>query len=129
MYRLTVPPETVARQVARQLELHPDCIPVVVELDSLFLMRIGSGSARALEGLENKRFAPLRDWTVGQFQSALRSRLHLKPSLALFMFLSPTLDQHVLPVISSKMADVYRDFHDPTTGMLYVTLALESTFG
>ena len=129
MYRMTTPSETVARQAAKQMQERPDTVPVVVEPDVMFYARLGDHAEDARRVLEHKRFAPNKDWTAGQFLCALRKRIRLSPQYACFLLVSPKLGDHVLPIVSSKMADVHRDFHDPNTGMLWATLAVESCFG
>lgn len=128
MYRLTTPKERSARHAALQREQHPDRVPVILEADALFWSRVDDGRT-AKEFLDKKRFAPPGTWTVGRFVATIRERIKLKPTHALYALVSPNIEEHVLPVTSATMEDVYQQYHDPDTGMLWVTLTIESTFG
>lgn len=130
MHRLRIDPSACARQVALQRAKHPDRVPVYIEPDVFFFSRLDPDTAEfARRALDKRRLAPPSDWTVGQFLSTLRANLCLKPAHALFVFASPTLDDHVLPPVSQTMEDLYEHFFDRTTGMLWLTLAIEASFG
>lgn len=130
MYRLTTPQEKSARHAALQRAQHPDRIPVVIEPDSLFYSRLEAGAVPAArEFLNRKRFAPPGSWTVGQLVAMVREKIQLKPKYALYALVSPKIEEHVLPVTSATLEDVYQQHNDPETGMLWIVLAIESTFG
>lgn len=122
MYRNANPPDKIARAVARLKQQYPTAVPLVVEPDLTVSQRTGLD-------LKEQKFAVPGDWTLGKFMTALRDRLHLKKSLAYFLFVSPRLSESILPPISSNMRDVYEQYHEPETGMLWLTLTAESTFG
>lgn len=126
MYRQSTPLSVCARQAQRQLARHPDTVPVVVEADAPSMLRL---SEEAKSALECKRFAPPRAWTVGQFFARLRSRMCLPPQYAMFLFVSRTPEDNVLPCNAATMEQTYIDHGDPETGILWVTLVVERTFG
>ena len=130
MYRLTTPREKSARQAAQQRAAHPDRVPVVLEPDSLFYSRLEPAAVLAARDfLAARRFAPPGSWTVGQFVATVRERIQLKPKHALYALVSPKIEEHVLPVTSATLEDVYQQHHEPETGVLWIVLAVESTFG
>lgn len=126
MYRRSMSQSVCARQAQRQLQRHPDTVPVVVEADEPTLLRL---SPEASAVLESRRFAPPKTWTVAQFFAALRSRMRLPSQYAMFLFVSREPEDNVLPCNSSTMEEVYAEHADPSTGILWVTLVVERTFG
>lgn len=130
MYRATTPLEVCAKQAKRQLSRYPDTVPVVVEPDSQFFTRLSAAAAeKAREALSCPRFAPPKNWTVAQFYGRLRSRMSLPPQYAMFLFVSREREDNMLPCSSSTMGELYAEHAEPETGILWVTLALEKTFG
>uniref|UniRef100_J3KUU9 Autophagy-related protein n=2 Tax=Oryza brachyantha TaxID=4533 RepID=J3KUU9_ORYBR len=61
---------------------------------------------------------------IGQFIFVLRSRLHLSPGTALFVFVSNTL-----PRTAQLMGSVYESFRDEGDGFIYMCYSSEKTFG
>jgi GABA(A) receptor-associated protein len=95
---------------------YPDRIPVIVD-------RSRSASSSVPEIDKHKFLVPC-DLTMGQLQYVIRKRLTLSPEKALFLFVNNTT-----PPTSSLISTVYEEYKDKETEFLYVTYAMENTFG
>jgi GABA(A) receptor-associated protein len=64
--------------------------------------------------------------TLGQFLFTLRKRLNktLSESDGLFIFAG-----NIIPPSSEMLSEIYNKYKDMNTGMLYLTLCKENTFG
>ncbi len=109
--------EDEINRIKREVEIvrtkYPNNIPVVVKTkDKLQLSK-------------TKYLVPA-DLTVGQFMNVIRKKLEnpLDSSHALYIFVN-----NCLPQTSSLMSMLYENGKDQKTGMLFVTLCRENTFG
>jgi GABA(A) receptor-associated protein len=89
-------------------------IPVIVEIDR--------SSQNNLTIDKNKYLVP-NDLTVGQLVYALRRRIQIDASQAIFIFVNNSI-----PSTSRMMSDIYREHAEPC-GFVYMTISTESTFG
>jgi GABA(A) receptor-associated protein len=65
------------------------------------------------------------DITIGQFLSILRKKMeNLKSSEAIYLFINNSL-----PPTTSFLSTIYAEGKDMNTGMLYITVCKENTFG
>jgi len=95
---------------------YPDRIPVIVNR---------SKSAGAdVPFIDKHKFLVPSDLTMGQLQYVIRKRLTLTPDKALFLF----VDNAATPT-SSLVSTIYEEHKDKDTQFLYVTYAMENTFG
>uniref|UniRef100_A0A0A8YZP9 Autophagy-related protein n=1 Tax=Arundo donax TaxID=35708 RepID=A0A0A8YZP9_ARUDO len=92
---------------------YPARIPVIVE----------RFSRSNLPEIEKRKYLVPCEMLVGQFIFILRSRLHLSPGTALFVFVNNTL-----PQTASLMGSVYESYKDED-GFLYMCYSSEKTFG
>lgn len=74
--------------------------------------------------MEKRKYLVPREMPVGQFIFILRSRLHLSPGTALFVFVNNTL-----PQTANLMGSVYDVYKDKEDGFLYMCYSSEKTFG
>jgi GABA(A) receptor-associated protein len=95
---------------------YPDRIPIIVHRSE----SAGSGVPQ----IDKHKFLVPSDLTMGQFQYVIRKRLTLSPEKALFLFVNNT----IVPT-SSLVSSVYEEYQDERTMFLYVTYAMENTFG
>lgn len=94
---------------------HPDHIPVILEPD-----------AEHTPPLHKCQFLLQRDLTIGQLSYVIaRQHLHLPPGTALFLLCG----RGVLLAASHVVAHLHALYADAADGMLYLTYALENTFG
>uniref|UniRef100_A0A453KFN9 Autophagy-related protein n=3 Tax=Aegilops tauschii TaxID=37682 RepID=A0A453KFN9_AEGTS len=77
-----------------------------------------------LPEMEKRKYLVPCDMPVGQFIFILRSRLHLSPGTALFVFVRDTL-----PQTANLMGSVYDSYKDKQDGFLYMCYSSEKTFG
>jgi GABA(A) receptor-associated protein len=90
---------------------YPERIPVIV------------GTRKEIN-LDKQKYLVPRDLTVGQFIHVIRKRIEIKPETALFFF----TENNQLPPNSTLMGNLYQDCKNKD-GFLYVSIALENTFG
>jgi hypothetical protein len=116
-------PKDVRRaEVARVTSKYFDKVPVIV----------AAGTQHTPDLKEHKYLVP-KEFTMGQLQYTIRSRLNLKPDQALFMFVvrfSRNMDEvleEFMPVASKLVGQVYNENNHE--GYLCVKYMLESTFG
>ncbi|XP_052136262.1 autophagy-related protein 8D [Oryza glaberrima] len=105
--------EERAKESASMIASYPARIPVIVE-------RFSS----SLPEMEKRKYLVPCDMPVGQFIFILRSRLHLSPGIALFVFVNNTL-----PQTAQLMDSVYESYKDEDDGFLYMCYSSEKTFG
>ncbi|NP_001410049.1 autophagy-related protein 8D isoform X1 [Oryza sativa Japonica Group] len=77
-----------------------------------------------LPEMEKRKYLVPCNMPVGQFIFILRSRLHLSPGTALFVFVNNTL-----PQTAQLMGSVYESYKDEGDGFLYLCYSSEKTFG
>ncbi|KQJ92707.1 hypothetical protein BRADI_4g45390v3 [Brachypodium distachyon] len=106
--------EERANESAAMIANYPDRIPVIVE----------RFSRSSLPEMEKRKYLVPREMPVGQFIFILRSRLHLSPGTALFVFVNNTL-----PQTANLMGSVYDVYKDKEDGFLYMCYSSEKTFG
>uniref|UniRef100_A0A0D9XVZ9 ABC transporter domain-containing protein n=1 Tax=Leersia perrieri TaxID=77586 RepID=A0A0D9XVZ9_9ORYZ len=104
--------EERAKESAAMIASYPDRIPVIVE-------RFSSSS---LPEMEKRKYLVPCDMPVGQFIFILRSRLHLSPGTALFVFINNTL-----PQTAQLMGSMYESYKDEDDGFLYMCYSSEKT--
>ena len=95
---------------------YPDRIPIICEKCA--------NSSNDIPEIDKKKYLVPSDLTMGQLQYVIRKRLTLSPEKALFLFVNNTT-----PPTSSLISTVYEEYKDKETEFLYVTYAMENTFG
>jgi GABA(A) receptor-associated protein len=95
---------------------YPDRIPVIVHRSKT--------AGTDVPQIDKHKFLVPSDLTMGQFQYVIRKRLKLSPEKALFLFV-----EHAIAPTSSLISAVYDEYRDTDTMFLYVTYAMENTFG
>lgn len=93
---------------------YPTYVPIVVRCKD-----------KRINLIKNK-FLVNGDITVGQLMYVIRKKIASKhgAETALFLFINNTL-----PTASTVVSSLYDSHHDEQTGMLFITLCQESTFG
>lgn len=95
---------------------YPDRIPVIVNRSK------SAGSE--VPFIDKHKFLVPADLTMGQLQYVIRKRLTLTPEKALFLFVN-----NAAAPTSSLVSTIYEENKDQDTLFLYVTYAMENTFG
>ena len=95
---------------------YPDRIPIIVH-------RCNTAGPDVPQ-IDKHKFLVPSDLSMGQFQYVIRKRLTLSPEKALFLF----VNNAIVPT-SSLVSSVYDEYQDEDTMFLYVTYAMENTFG
>jgi GABA(A) receptor-associated protein len=95
---------------------YPDRIPVIVNRSK------SAGSE--VPFIDKHKFLVPADLTMGQLQYVIRKRLTLTPDKALFLFVN-----NAAAPTSSLVSTIYEENKDQDTLFLYVTYAMENTFG
>lgn len=116
-------PKDVRRaEVARMTSKFPDKVPVLI-----------AAGAKHVPDLKEHKYMVPKDFTMGQLQYTIRSRLNLKPDEALFVFvirfsrhMEDVLEES-MPAATKLIGQVYNENHHE--GYLCVKYMLESTFG
>jgi GABA(A) receptor-associated protein len=98
---------------ARVRDTHPDRVPVVCE----------RADGSTIPELDKSKFLVPPDVTVGQFIVILRSRVHVPPVQAIFVFIGD-----IVPPNGMYLADLYAK-HKDADGFLYMKYRGENTFG
>uniref|UniRef100_A0A6C0H7R2 Autophagy-related protein n=1 Tax=viral metagenome TaxID=1070528 RepID=A0A6C0H7R2_9ZZZZ len=106
--------ELIRKEVDLIKHKYPDYIPVVLRTKDT-----------SLQSSKNK-FLVTGDVTIGQFMHIIRRRLDkkLKPTQALYIFAN-----NCIPPSSCLLSAVYISELDKETGMLFLTVCQENTFG
>ena len=101
-------------ETTKIMKKYDDRIPIIIER-----------SARTdLPDVEKNKYLVPDNLTVGQFIfTALRTRLKIDNTKALFIFINDTI-----PPTSASLKEIY-DEHKDEDGFLYMTYAGENTFG
>ena len=92
---------------------YPDRIPVIVDR-----------AEKKGPDINCHKFLVPKDLTMAGFAHVLRARINMKPSDALFIFIGNS--NHVPS--SARMVELYKK-HGDIDGFLYMSYALENTFG
>ena len=103
-------------EARRIIMKYPDRLPVIVEKHT-------SGNTDSLPNLQKTKFLVPDHITYGQFVYIIRTRIHLQPEKALFLFVN-----NKLPSASSGMRSIYEQNKDEDN-FLYCFYSSESTFG
>ena len=98
---------------SRVLAKYPDRIPIICERNKRSQMP---------QIDKHKYLVPL-DITFGQFIYVIRKRLRLEAEKAIFLFV-----KGIIPPCNATLNEYYHHYKDED-GFLYVTYALENTFG
>lgn len=93
-------------------KLYPDRVPIIIE----------SGPNCKID-LKQRRYLTSADITIGQFMYTIRKRCHLKPDEAIFIFVDRTI-----PPMSITIGQLHKE-HRSESGLLFITISSESTFG
>jgi GABA(A) receptor-associated protein len=91
----------------------PKRIPVIVEVFQNSSLK-----------LDRKKFLTPDDISVGAFLTEIRKHSSLRPEEAMFLFCNNT----ILVPTGNTMGQLYEKYKDED-GFLYITVALENTFG
>jgi GABA(A) receptor-associated protein len=103
----------IRKEVEVIKEKYPHYIPIVV--------RPNDNKTKLLKC----KFLVGGDITIGQFLSILRRKMeNLKSSEAIYLFINNSL-----PPATSFLSTIYAENQDKNTGMLYITVCKENTFG
>ena len=105
------------KEVATASETNPTCVPVVCERSST--------SSSVVPRLQKRKYLVPGDVTFGQFMYAMRKRLKLQASQAIFFFVDSDMS---LPNSGAVMRHVYMEKKDDD-GFLYLRYTGENTFG
>lgn len=103
-------------EAIRVLAKYPDRIPVIIHRSS--------SSGADVPQIDKHKFLVPADLSMGQFQYVIRKRLTLSPEKALFLF----VNNAIVPT-GSLISVVYDECRDTDTLFLYITYAMENTFG
>lgn len=93
------------------LQKYPDRVPCIVECND------------ASKTLDKKKYLIPQDLTVGMLITVIRKRLQLSSNKSIFLLIDNTI-----PVQSRPLSQVYTNNKD-IDGFLYITYAMENTFG
>ncbi len=104
-----------SEEAARVVAKFPGRVPVVVER---------SQSSPSLPAIDKPKFLAPKELTVGQFLFVIRKRLKLSSEQTMYLLVNDA----VLVSTSATMCSVFEQYHDDD-GFLYVTYAIENTFG
>jgi len=106
--------EIIRKEVELIKHKYPDYIPIVVRTKDTSLQ------------LSKNKFLVTGDVTIGQFLHIIRRRLdkRLSSTQALFIFAN-----NCIPPTSNLLSTVYISDADKDTGMLFLTVCSENTFG
>ncbi len=115
-FRRDTPFEKRCEIASRIKSKHGDRLPIIVE--------IARSSNKLL--LNRSKFIVPKDISVGAFLGHIHNEAKVRPEEAIFIFCGS--DSGILVPTSSNMNDVYQKYKDDD-GFLYITAALESTFG
>ena len=73
--------------------------------------------------IDKEKYLVPSDLTMGQFVFVIRNRIHLDPTVGLFLFVN-----NVLPPTAAMISTMYNE-HKADDGFLYITYSGENTFG
>lgn len=106
--------QLIKKEVDLILHKYPTYIPIVVKTHDKTIK------------LTKKKYLVSQDITLGQFNLIVRKKLNttIKPSHSIFIFINNTI-----PVSSATLSTLYNQYKDTTTGMLFLTISKENTFG
>lgn len=113
-YKSTRPFEERKQETLNVLKKYPDRIPIICEKNSL---------SRNIVEIDKKKYLVPCDLTVGQFVFIIRQRLKLNPEIGIYFFING-----FIPPSSAFIVNIYEQ-HKDEDGFLYITYALENTFG
>jgi GABA(A) receptor-associated protein len=100
------------QEAERVLRKHPDRVPVLIESSTPSLV------------LDKHRYLVPRDLSVAQFMVVLRKRVKLAAEDALYVFVGGEL-----PKPNTLFGSLYDSQCSEEDRLLYLTVALENTFG
>ena len=109
---LLLPLSERLKQFQQIVSKHPEMIPVIIFTND-----------KATPQIEKKKFLAHKDMTVGQLLVYLKSKIQLKHSEALYIFIDDKLVNG-----SQLISEMYRKY-PAKDGFLYVKYACENTFG
>ncbi len=113
-YKQSVPFENRLKEYKLNLEKYPDKISVIIEKDS----------RSNIPDISRKKCLVSKDMTYNGIVLYIRKGLKLGPEKGLFIFVSNYMINSMNSTIG-ELHDLYRD----EDGHLYITYALENTFG
>jgi GABA(A) receptor-associated protein len=93
---------------------YPDKIPIICEKHPY---------SKSAPNIDKHKYLVEPDLTLGQFMSVIRRRMHLKPEIGLYIFISGSI-----PSNSSFLHNLFLDYKDDD-GFLYIKYDIENTFG
>eukprot|EP01101_Sappina_pedata_P009660 TRINITY_DN5702_c0_g1_i1.p2 TRINITY_DN5702_c0_g1~~TRINITY_DN5702_c0_g1_i1.p2 ORF type:complete len:127 (-),score=51.97 TRINITY_DN5702_c0_g1_i1:63-413(-) len=103
------------QEASRILSVHfPDRIPVIVE----------RMPGKDIPIIHKRKYLIPEDATVGKFVHEIKKNLDIKPEETIFVYVNNTSS----PPNSISIAQLYEKYHDED-GFLYISYALENTFG
>jgi GABA(A) receptor-associated protein len=113
-FREQHPFEVRAAESIRIRDKFPGRVPVIVERGL---------RSKTVPTIDKHKFLVPGDLTLGQFTYVIRTRIHLSPESALFLFVNNSL-----PTTGSLMKELFWSQKD-ADGFLYVQYCGENTFG
>ena len=99
------------KQSANILTKYPTSIPIFID------------STNMTKKIDKPKFVIPNGFTIGQLLVAIRMRIKMTPTTALFVF----VNNHLMSV-TTTITSVYEDYKDED-GFLYICCSEESTFG
>lgn len=102
-------------EAKRIMSKYNDRLPIICEK--------AKNAGKECPNIDKKKYLVPIDLTVAQFIYVIRKRLKLDPEKAMFVFINGQI-----PTNSHMICDLY-DKNKDQDGFLYVTYALENTFG
>jgi GABA(A) receptor-associated protein len=108
-------------EIERMRRKYPDRIPVVITRSAL--------SDKSVPDIKRHKFLVPSHLTFAELLMVVRKWLTLPPEKGLYVYVIPVdKTKEILPSPSSFLTELY-DAHRHRNGVLYVTYALENTFG
>lgn len=96
------------------MKRYPGRVPVFLEKDP---------KCSTIPDVDKKKYLVPLDYTVGQFVYAIRKRIRLRNSVAMFV-----LVDNILPATTESMSHLYKNYKNENN-MLHITYTGENTFG
>lgn len=120
-------PSERRRYVQQQKELHPRHVAVICTPSRTVLQRlIGNGEPP----VPVKRCLIDQEMTVAQYMMLMRKQIKLTSEQSMYLFVGhPTGQNHTLPSATATFGRLYAEHKTEDDGVLYITYALENTFG
>lgn len=104
------------KEANRVINKYPDRLPIIVEYSKDF--------SEKHKKMYKQRYLVFKDHNIGIFINVIRKEIDLSPDKALFIL----VQNKTLARLGDTVGEVY-DKHKDDDDILYIQIALESTFG